>query len=227
MLSWNSLAFSMIQHMLAIWSLVPLPFLNPAWTFESSQLTYCWSLAWRILSITYYAMNRTAKTMSKIMFLNYLKSLLKCMGLMVPEWVSSIKCISLNSKHLPSASHLGYPPTGPYGGPVCAVSNTVNVKTSNTRENEMTHMLNQVTYNMLLEHRKRQARSRGNQGYRQSLEKRLKCSVCHWWWDQSHIFLLRQLMVHAKLLQSCLTLCNPMDCSPPGPSVHGILQGRI
>ena len=29
---WNSLAFLMIQWMLAIWSLVPLPFLNPAWT---------------------------------------------------------------------------------------------------------------------------------------------------------------------------------------------------
>ena len=24
--------------------------------------------------------------------------------------------------------------------------------------------------------------------------------------------------------ESCLTLCNPMDCSPPGSSVHGILQ---
>ena len=32
----------MIQWMLAIWSLVPLPFLNPAWTSGSSQLTYCW-----------------------------------------------------------------------------------------------------------------------------------------------------------------------------------------
>ena len=31
----------------------------------------------------------------------------------------------------------------------------------------------------------------------------------------------------AKLLQLCLTLCNPMDCCPPGSSVHGILQGRI
>ena len=28
-------------------------------------------------------------------------------------------------------------------------------------------------------------------------------------------------------LQSCLTLCNPMNCSPPGSSVHGILQARI
>ena len=27
-----------------------------------------------------------------------------------------------------------------------------------------------------------------------------------------------------KSLQSCLTICDPMDCSPPGYSVHGILQ---
>ena len=27
--------------------------------------------------------------------------------------------------------------------------------------------------------------------------------------------------------QSCLTLCNPMDCSPPGSSFHGILQAGI
>ena len=39
----------MIHLMLAIWSLVPLPFLKPAWTSGSSWLTYCWSLAWRIL----------------------------------------------------------------------------------------------------------------------------------------------------------------------------------
>ena len=38
--------------MLAIWSLVPLPFLNPAWTSGSSWFTYCWSLASRISSIT-------------------------------------------------------------------------------------------------------------------------------------------------------------------------------
>ena len=52
---WSSLAFSMIQWMLAIWSLVPLPFLKPAWTSGSSRFTYCWSLAWRILSITLLA----------------------------------------------------------------------------------------------------------------------------------------------------------------------------
>ena len=52
MFFWNSLAFLMIQRMLAIWSLVSLPFLNPAWTSGISLFTYCWSLAWRILSIT-------------------------------------------------------------------------------------------------------------------------------------------------------------------------------
>ena len=33
--------------------------------------------------------------------------------------------------------------------------------------------------------------------------------------------------VRAKLLQSCPTLSNPMDCSTPGSSVHGILQAWI
>ena len=31
----------------------------------------------------------------------------------------------------------------------------------------------------------------------------------------------------AKLLQSCLTLCDPIDGSPPGSSVHRILQARV
>ena len=35
-----------------------------------------------------------------------------------------------------------------------------------------------------------------------------------------------ELCVHAKLLQSCPTLCDSMDCSLPGFSVHGILQAR-
>ena len=39
MFFWNSLAFSMIQRILAIWSLVLLPFLNPAWTSGSSRFT--------------------------------------------------------------------------------------------------------------------------------------------------------------------------------------------
>ena len=46
------LELSCFFQRVAIWSLVPLPFLNPAWTSGSSRFTYCWSLAWRILSIT-------------------------------------------------------------------------------------------------------------------------------------------------------------------------------
>ena len=33
--------------------------------------------------------------------------------------------------------------------------------------------------------------------------------------------------MHAQSLQSCLILCNPMDCTLPGSSVHGIFQARI
>ena len=33
--------------------------------------------------------------------------------------------------------------------------------------------------------------------------------------------------MHAKSLQSCSTLCDPKDCSPPGSSVHRILQVKI
>ena len=33
--------------------------------------------------------------------------------------------------------------------------------------------------------------------------------------------------IKVLVAQSCLTLCNAMDYSPPGSSVHGILQGRI
>ena len=35
------------------------------------------------------------------------------------------------------------------------------------------------------------------------------------------------LPMKVLVTQSCLTLCGPMDCSPPGSSVHGNLQARI
>ena len=47
------------------------------------------------------------------------------------------------------------------------------------------------------------------------------------------LFLLKNLKtqhfhtcMRAKSLQLCLTLCDPMDCSPPGSFVHGILQDK-
>ena len=43
----------------------------------------------------------------------------------------------------------------------------------------------------------------------------------------SKMFYYLSACVCAKSLQSCLTLFDPMDCSPPGSSAHGILQARI
>jgi len=60
MFFWNSLAFSMIQWMLAIWSLIPLPFLNPVCTSWRSPFPYYWNLAWRMLSITLLACEMSA-----------------------------------------------------------------------------------------------------------------------------------------------------------------------
>ena len=38
---------------------------------------------------------------------------------------------------------------------------------------------------------------------------------------------VRAAAAAAKLLQLCLTLCDPIDDSPPGSPVPGILQARI
>ena len=42
-------------------------------------------------------------------------------------------------------------------------------------------------------------------------------------------FLLQCMKVKSKseVAQSCLTLLDPMDCSPPGSSIHGIFQARV
>ena len=34
-------------------------------------------------------------------------------------------------------------------------------------------------------------------------------------------------MKESEVAQLCPTLCNPMDCSPPGSSIHGIFQARV
>ena len=45
--------------------------------------------------------------------------------------------------------------------------------------------------------------------------------------EDENLRFLMALCVCAELLQSSPTLRDPMDCSPPGASVHGILQARI
>ena len=42
-----------------------------------------------------------------------------------------------------------------------------------------------------------------------------------------YIYISDGILKWNEIAQSCLTLCDPMDCSPPGSSLHGILQARI
>ena len=47
---------------------------------------------------------------------------------------------------------------------------------------------------------------------------------CVWSRTQTICFTTMRAHVCAKLLRSCPTLCDPVDCSPPGSSIHGISQ---
>ena len=52
--------------------------------------------------------------------------------------------------------------------------------------------------------------------------------MCVYTTSSFSIYLLMDVCVCVcSVAQSCLTLCHPMDCSPPGSPVHGILQARI
>ena len=56
------------------------------------------------------------------------------------------------------------------------------------------------------------------------------CEIVHIFWCFPHSSVSKESTCKAgaaKLLQPCLTLCDPMDCSPPGSSVHGIFQARV
>ena len=48
-----------------------------------------------------------------------------------------------------------------------------------------------------------------------------------WLFSDKETALQPKVNPKVKSLQSRLSLCDPMDCSPPGSSVHGILQARI
>ena len=57
-------------------------------------------------------------------------------------------------------------------------------------------------------------------------------SLNHWTSREVPVFLVCTFVVSLWCVcvlvpQSCLTLCDPMDCSPPGSSVHGVSQARI
>ena len=46
-----------------------------------------------------------------------------------------------------------------------------------------------------------------------------------YWWEEEDM--IRWKRKKSEATQSCLTLCDPMDCSLPGSSVHGIFNARV
>ena len=72
--------------MLAIWSLIPLLFLNPAQTSGSSGFMYCWSLTWRILSISLLVCEMSSTV-------PYLDNILKSRDITLPTKVHLVKAM--------------------------------------------------------------------------------------------------------------------------------------
>ena len=71
--------------------------------------------------------------------------------------------------------------------------------------------------------------SRGLSSVQVSVPRAGECPLCGYVSASSFSFLIRTpvlLDCVCSSIQLCLTLCNPMDCSPPGSSVRGILQAR-
>ena len=57
-----------------------------------------------------------------------------------------------------------------------------------------------------------------------SQKSRSPCGLKQWWRGFRESAMADHVCMHAQM---CPTLCGPMDCSPPGSSVHGILQARV
>ena len=90
MFFWNSLTFSMIQQMLAIGSLVPLPLLNPA--SANSEFMYCWSLSWSLSStLLVCEMSAIVWLFEHSLAIIQLSSVqsLSCVWLFVTPWIAA------------------------------------------------------------------------------------------------------------------------------------------
>ena len=55
----------------------------------------------------------------------------------------------------------------------------------------------------------------------------LNCMSCFYILEINPLSVVSFAVQFSSVAQSCLTLCNPMDCSLPGFSVHGIFQVRV
>ena len=63
--------------------------------------------------------------------------------------------------------------------------------------------------------------------YCKNATRNMRLQLYLWDIDFFLFVLLAKVKVKVLVVQSCLTLYNPMDCSSPGSSIHGILQQRI
>ena len=180
MFFWNSLAFSMIKWILAIQSLVSLPFLNPAWTSGSSKFMYFWRLenfkhyfasmwnecncavVWTFFGIAFFGGGLEWKlTFSSVMATAEFS---KFAGILLLLLLSHFSCIRTVRPHRRQPTRLHCPWDSP--GKNTGVG-------------------------------------------------------CH--------FLLQCMKVKSEreVAQSCPTLSDPMDCSLPDSSIHGIFQARV
>ena len=64
-------------------------------------------------------------------------------------------------------------------------------------------------------------------GFRKGIGTRDQIANIHWFIEKNITNTLAATATAAKSLQSCSTLCNPIDGSPPGSPVPGILQARV
>ena len=60
-----------------------------------------------------------------------------------------------------------------------------------------------------------------------TISKKKKYKTAKWLSEEALQIAMKRRESESEVTQSCPTLCNPVGCSPPGSSVHGILQARI
>ena len=60
-----------------------------------------------------------------------------------------------------------------------------------------------------------------------TIPKKKICKKAKWLSEEALQIAVKRRESESEVTQSCPTLCDPMDCSLPGSSVHGIFQARI
>ena len=200
----------MIQQTLAIWSLVPLPFLNLAWTSGSSQFTYCWSLAWRILSMILLA----CETSAIVQYFEHSVAL-PFFGIGMKTdlfqscghcWVFQICWHTECSTLIASPTVHRVAKTRTWLKQLSMQAHSKYLKTDLTRASTNQNRLQLISSASTNWHFQAEKTGKDLQSVEGSLKFILRVCVC---------------------MCSAISLCDPMDCGPPGSSVHGILQARI